>query len=75
MATQDYADQLTAIYLQLTQINGVLANLATLSSVSTIQASLNATMSTIYSNINSLNQTVCALDLTVSAILCNLRST
>ena len=74
MATQDYADQLTAIYLQLSQINKVLASLSSLSDVNTIQNTLQGQLTTLYSQIGSLQQTVQQMDLAVSAILCELRS-
>jgi len=70
----DYAQQLTDIYNQLSAVNGILANLATLSSVNTIQGTLQAQMDTIYSTIGTLSQQLQAMDLTVTALLVDLRS-
>ena len=66
--------QLTDLYNQLSAINGILSNLATLSSVNTMQGSLLAELNNLYTELGATNQMVQSMQTTISSILVDLRS-
>ena len=66
--------QLTDLYNQLSAFNGILSNLATLSSVNTMQGSLLAELNNLYTELGATNQMVQSMQTTISSILVDLRS-
>ena len=70
----DYQSQITEIYNKLSAINGILAKLALMSNVNTVQVGLQTEMDDISSRLDTITDEVESVQLAMSDLIVALRS-
>jgi Mg2+ and Co2+ transporter CorA len=70
----DYQSQLTTIYNKLSAINGILAKLALMSNVNTVQTTIQTRLNTISDDLDTVSTNVENIQLAMSDLIVELRS-